>query len=62
MQLTGNPQMQDGHDKPVTADDRRQRGRRARSVAIALILGGLVILFYLVTIAKLGPSVMERPL
>lgn len=54
--------MQDGHDKPVTADDKRQRGRRARSVAIALILGGLVILFYLVTIAKLGPSVMERPL
>ncbi len=39
-----------------------QRRRRRRSLAIALVLGGLVILFYAVTIAKLGPQVLQRPL
>ena len=36
--------------------------RRARSVAIALVLGFLVLLFYAVTIAKLGPQVLNRPI
>jgi hypothetical protein len=36
--------------------------RRARSVAIALALGFLVLMFYVVTIAKLGPQVLNRPL
>jgi hypothetical protein len=40
----------------------QKRRRRARSVAIALALGALVILFYIVTIVKLGPGVMNRPL
>jgi hypothetical protein len=31
-------------------------------VALALALGGLVALFYAVTIAKLGPGVLSRPL
>ncbi len=39
-----------------------QRRRRRRSFAIALVLGGLVVLFYAVTIAKLGPQVLQRPL
>ena len=39
-----------------------QRRQRRRSVAIALVLGGLVVLFYAVTIAKLGPQVLQRPL
>ena len=39
-----------------------QRRRRRRSLAIALVLGGLVVLFYAVTIAKLGPQVLQRPL
>ena len=33
-----------------------QRSRRARNVAIGLSLGFLVVLFYLVTIAKLAPG------
>ena len=37
-----------------------QRRRRARSLAIALTLGGLVVLFYLVTIVKMGPAVLQR--
>ena len=38
------------------------RRRRARSIAIALALGALVLLFYAVTIVKLGPDVLRRPL
>ena len=39
-----------------------QARRRKRSLAIALVLGVLVVLFYAVTIAKLGPQVLQRPL
>jgi hypothetical protein len=39
-----------------------QKRRRQRSLAIALTLGVLVALFYAVTIAKLGPQIMQRPL
>jgi hypothetical protein len=39
-----------------------QKRRRQRSLAIALTLGVLVVLFYAVTIAKLGPQIMQRPL
>jgi threonine/homoserine/homoserine lactone efflux protein len=38
------------------------RRRRGRSVAIGIALGLLVIMFYAVTIAKLGPQVLNRPL
>lgn len=44
----------------LTAADRRRR--RQRSIALALALGLLVALFYAVTIAKLGPGVLVRPL
>lgn len=36
--------------------------RRARSLAIALALGALALLFYVVTIFKMGPQVLNRPL
>jgi hypothetical protein len=39
-----------------------QRRRRSRSLAIALALGALALLFYVVTIAKMGPQVLNRPL
>ena len=45
---------------PLSPEDRKRR--RQRSVALALALGGLVALFYAVTIAKLGPGVLNRPL
>ena len=38
------------------------QARRKRSIAIALTLGALVILFVVLTIAKLGPQILERPL
>lgn len=36
--------------------------RRKRSIAIALVLGALVLIFYVLTIAKLGPQVLNRPI
>jgi hypothetical protein len=39
-----------------------QKRRRRRSIAIAIALAALALLFYAVTIAKLGPSVLQRPL
>lgn len=46
----------------IRPTDEQRRRQRARSVAIAVALGVLVALFYLVTIVKLGPGVMDRPL
>jgi hypothetical protein len=40
----------------------QQKSRRQRNVAIALAIGCFVLLFYVVTIAKLGPGVLIRPL
>ncbi len=44
----------------LTQEDRRRR--RSRSIALAVTLGLLVALFYVVTIAKLGPGVLDRPM
>jgi hypothetical protein len=38
------------------------KSRRQRNVAIGLAVGFFVLLFYVVTIAKLGPGVLNRPL
>jgi hypothetical protein len=37
-----------------------QKRRRSRSIAIAVTLVALVALFYVLTIAKLGPQVLQR--
>jgi hypothetical protein len=39
-----------------------QRRRRSRSIAIAVTLGALVALFYILTIAKIGPQILQRPM
>ena len=36
--------------------------RRSRSVAIGLALAAMALLFYVVTIAKMGPQILHRPL
>lgn len=60
--MTGSPDMPETRDDAATKAALRERQRRARSIAIAIALAALVVLFYLVTIVKLGPGVMERPL
>ena len=59
MRGAGND-MADEPDR-VTLTEVQQRRRRARWIAIALALGVLVILFYVVTLVK-GPGVLNRPL
>jgi hypothetical protein len=48
-------------EEGIRLTDAQLRRRRARSVAIALVLAALVVLFYVVTIAKLGGNVLQRP-
>jgi hypothetical protein len=53
--------MADEQDGVRLTEAQRKR-RRSRSIAIALVLGGLVVLFYVVTIVKLGPGILDRPM
>ncbi|MCX5519978.1 hypothetical protein OSH10_16165 [Kaistia defluvii] len=47
----------------IRLTDEQKRRQRARSIAIAAVLFGLVALFYFVTIVKMGPgAVLNRPL
>ena len=55
--------MSDPTSEPgIVLTEEQKRQRRARSIAIALALGVLAVLFYIVTIVKLGPGVLNRPL
>jgi hypothetical protein len=48
-------------DEGIVLTAAQQRARRSRSIAIALALGALVILFYVMTLVK-GPGVLVRPI
>ncbi|HYF55456.1 MAG TPA: hypothetical protein VEA41_14460 [Salinarimonas sp.] len=39
-----------------------KKRRRSRSIALAVALAALVALFYILTIAKMGPQVLQRPM
>jgi hypothetical protein len=58
--VTGSPDMPRRRNEPVTSADVLRRQRRGRSVAIALSLAALAVLFYLITIAKFGPSTLDK--
>jgi hypothetical protein len=45
----------------IVLTEAQLRSRRQRSIAIALALGVLVVLFFAVTLVK-GPGVLVRPL
>ena len=45
----------------IVLTEAQKKSRRHRSIAIALALGVLVLLFFAVTIVK-GPAVLVRPL
>ncbi len=53
--------MSDAPDDGIVLTEEQKRSRRARSIAIALSLGVLVLPFYAVTLVK-GPAVLIRPL
>jgi hypothetical protein len=52
---------QSNHNGIVLTEEQLRR-RRARSIAIALSLGALVVLFYVITIIKVGPNVLTPPM
>jgi len=45
----------------IVLTEAQKKSRRQRSIAIALALGVLVVLFFAVTLVK-GPAVLRRPL
>jgi len=45
----------------IVLTEAQKKSRRQRSIAIALALGVLVILFFAVTMVK-GPAVLVRPM
>jgi hypothetical protein len=49
------------NDDGIVLTEAQKRARRSRSIAIALSLAALVILFYVITLVK-GPIVLQRPL
>ena len=50
---------QDSDDGIVLTEEQKRR-RRARNIAIALALGALVVLFYALTIIKVGQTGMLK--
>jgi len=48
-------------DNGIVLTEAQKRARRSRSIALAVILVALVILFYAITLVK-GPGVLVRPL
>jgi len=46
-----------GNSDGIVPTAEQKRRQRNRSIAIALALGVLVLLFYIVTVVKLGPGI-----
>lgn len=46
----------------IVLTEAQAKARRRRSVALALVISALVILFYLITVFKMGAGIMKRPL
>ncbi len=51
----------DKQPKGIVLTEAQKKSRRERSIAIALALGVLVLLFFAVTMVK-GPGVLVRPM
>ncbi len=47
------------HKRGIVLTEEQRRIRRSRSIALALVLAGFALLFYFVTIVKIGPGVFH---
>ena len=45
----------------VELTEEQRRSRRSRSIALAVVLAVVVVLFYVITLVK-GPAILNRPL
>lgn len=48
-------------DAGIVLTEEQKRKRRGRSIALAVVLVALVVLFYVITLVK-GPGMLNRPL
>lgn len=46
----------------VEMTEAQKKARRSRSIAIGLALAALVVLFYVITLVKFGPAILNRPM
>ena len=63
--MIGGKREMKGHQDivvPYAMTDAQIKSRRLRNIAIALVVGAMVVLFYVMTIAKLGAGFMTRPI
>ncbi len=49
-------------DRGVEMTEAQKKARRSRSIAIGLSLAALVVLFYVITLVKFGPAILNRPM
>ncbi len=49
-------------DNGIRLTDDQKKRRRTRNIAIGVTLAGMVVLFYVITVVKLGINVLDRPL
>lgn len=47
-------------EKPVQTPEQAARARRQRNVALAVALGAFVIVFFVMTIVRLGGHVLDQ--
>ena len=45
---------------PMQLTEEQTRSRRSRNIALGIIIAGLVVLFYVITVVKLGGNVLQR--
>lgn len=48
------------YEEGIVLTDAQKKSQRARNIAIGLVLGGLVVLFYGATVVKFGPEILQR--
>lgn len=46
----------------IELTEKQRRARRNRSIALGVVLALLVVLFYVATIIKIGPGILDRPM
>lgn len=45
----------------IEMTETQKKTRRRRSIAIAVVLAALAVVFYVSTIVKFGPAILDRP-
>lgn len=50
------------HEPGIVLTQQQLRSRRARNIAIGLAIAAFMLIFYVITIVKLGPAAIPRRL